>query len=930
MNISYSFGMVDLLHYGHMAALKKASESADLRIFGLVSDASSDAWFGTHVSNEEERRAVVEGIKYIDEVWPQVTFDPIDNLRALHAKYPTAVISLFTGNEWGVISARKYVESIGGRVVKLDYYDKLSPKAILEKLNESMASGNRTNSMISTKANTLLALKPVVTKAVIEEAYVVSHADYLRDKDKVASDIRELFGNNMIVVRSSSKREDAYEESNAGHFISLLDVDADDAEEVKSAIDSVYDSYGSECDEDEQVLVQRQTKDVVISGVVFTRDIQRNRPYYVVSYDESGDTASVTSGQNCKQAWIANDADKENIPDKWKGLMETVWELEDLLPGILLDIEFAITPKHVVIFQVRPLAAAIKFGRNNEDLLVNDSRDSAKKTYRKLSKDGMSCFSDMAFWNPAEIIGENPYNLDYSLYREIITKSAWDKGLVPMGYRPVHKELMYRFGNKPYISVELSLEALLPAAITDKMSRELVDFYVKKLKKNLSAHDKIEFEISHNCFDFTLHERLEELLQNGFSDSDVESFEKALIILTRKTINSYNDVLTEDLSDLNRLEGVRLDVQNITNGCDDIGQIVKSIKVLVDAIVNYGTVQFSRQARCAFMAKSLIKTLAEKNYVGSQVFNDFMSSIETVAVDYDRDYRAVNEGKMSRQEFLLKYGHLRSGTYNIRNLRYDQRKDLFEGAVTNSHDRDDHDIDKPNALDEIVENAFDKAFHDYEIDSLEGARTIEFIRQSTSQREYFKFVFTKSLSAVLEMVKKLGHLVSIEADDLSFLELAEVYATEFYSSPCMVRDFWNMIISKRKDYHRINSQLILPEVICTIDDFECIENIVTRPNYITEQCITGEVVALDKDRSNDLDGKIVVIEKADPGYDWIFSKGIAGLITKYGGAASHMAIRCAEFSVPAAIGTGNVLFEFATGCNTIIIDCKNGKISKVN
>jgi glycerol-3-phosphate cytidylyltransferase-like family protein len=28
MNISYSFGMIDLLHFGHINALKKASENA--------------------------------------------------------------------------------------------------------------------------------------------------------------------------------------------------------------------------------------------------------------------------------------------------------------------------------------------------------------------------------------------------------------------------------------------------------------------------------------------------------------------------------------------------------------------------------------------------------------------------------------------------------------------------------------------------------------------------------------------------------------------------------------------------------------------------------------------------------------------------------------------------------------------------------------
>ena len=53
-----------------------------------------------------------------------------------------------------------------------------------------------------------------------------------------------------------------------------------------------------------------------------------------------------------------------------------------------------------------------------------------------------------------------------------------------------------------------------------------------------------------------------------------------------------------------------------------------------------------------------------------------------------------------------------------------------------------------------------------------------------------------------------------------------------------------------------------------------------------------------------LSHKIVFIQGADPGFDWIFSKNIAGLVTMYGGANSHMAIRSAELKIPAVIGAG--------------------------
>ena len=71
---------------------------------------------------------------------------------------------------------------------------------------------------------------------------------------------------------------------------------------------------------------------------------------------------------------------------------------------------------------------------------------------------------------------------------------------------------------------------------------------------------------------------------------------------------------------------------------------------------------------------------------------------------------------------------------------------------------------------------------------------------------------------------------------------------------------------------------------------------------------------------------MILIENADPGYDWIFTKNPAGLITKYGGIASHMSIRCAEISLPAAIGCGEILFEQLVLSSMVLLDCENNQI----
>ena len=102
-------------------------------------------------------------------------------------------------------------------------------------------------------------------------------------------------------------------------------------------------------------------------------------------------------------------------------------------------------------------------------------------------------------------------------------------------------------------------------------------------------------------------------------------------------------------------------------------------------------------------------------------------------------------------------------------------------------------------------------------------------------------------------------------------------------------------------------------------------------NYITNKIVECEVFILD----NVLDvsftkNKFVVIENADPGYDFIFNYPIKGLITKFGGINSHMAIRCAEFDIPAAIGCGEQIFESIINQGAIIkLNCLTKKITKV-
>lgn len=918
MKISYSYGIMDLFHYGHLKALETASKGADLHIVGLVSDKAAKNWMGAVVSNERERRAVLENIKCVDWVMPQENLDPTENLKKLHLIYPEAEITLFRGDDISVIAAREYLKTIGGKVQSIDYYERLSPAEILKALNERAELSDRHSAVISTKANTLSALKERIKRARIEEIEIVTVRE-AREKPKVVSEkIAKRFKGKKIVVRSSSVGEDGFESSNAGHYESILNVDSNNEKATLKAIRTVYESYGKdgEIGPDEQILVQTQTQNVKYSGVVFTRDIQQNRPYYVINYDDSGSTDSVTSGSGGKCLQIAQNASPKSIPAEWQGLFFAVKELESILSKMLLDIEFAVTKSgEVVIFQVRPLAASYKFGRINDAIKLLEKKDQEKTRYKN------TLMSDMAFWNPAEIIGTNPRPLDYSLYRHIITHRAWNEGLVPMGYRRVSQDLMLKCGNKPYIRVDYAFLSLIPSSVSGALAGKLKDFYLSKLKRDLSAHDKIEFEIALSSFDFSTTKKLAELQREGFTKKETEELKAALLALTSETIKTYKETLAKDLDCLKELERVRTSAEAVFTKAKSVQDRARITCRLLEATRTYGTPQFARHARCAFMARSMADSLKKEKIWTVDEYNSFMASIATIATDFERDFKKYSKKQITKKTFDEKYGHLRAGTYDITKSRYDA---MDVPHASGSAAGKEISFEKKTIKVTIPDSVLAKA--GFKMDSKE---LLAFMKESLERREYFKYIFTKSLSRAIEFVAQIAEGLKISRKDISYFDINEILSFSFYGTEDEIQSYVEKTLPTRQAEHALLSKMILPSVIAKPEDFDFIQTVDDRPNFITTKKTIAKTVLLDNEKDSDICGKIVVIEKADPGYDWIFAKKIAGLVTRYGGAASHMAIRCAEFEIPAAIGCGEKIFSFVCRQNSLEIDCKNGKIRSV-
>ncbi len=779
--------------------------------------------------------------------------------------------------------------------------------------------------MVSTKANTLYALSKVIKKSKIEPMYILPITEYENNSENIIKDIENRFLGEQIVVRSSSSKEDSFKTSNAGHYESVLGIDSSDSLEIRTAIEKVMSSYHKDSDniEHEQILIQRQATHVHYSGVIFTRDIQGNRPYYLINYDDQGSTDSVTSGSGGKTIWIIKNVNPDKLDGIWGKLIAAVQEIELFLNGMALDIEFAINESdEVIIFQVRPLVASYKMGKNVDDGQFFNRCDEIKNQYRHSVNTVLNnhmMLSDMAFWNPSEIIGSNPRNLEYSLYRDIITKEAWNSGIAAIGYRKINEELMYQLGNKPYICLEYSFYSLIPQSLDEKLAKKVVKYYCDRLSEDKTAHDKIEFEIAYTTYDFSTEKNSRQMFEYGFSKEERDIFLKSLYSLTEDCLNNYEDILSKDMLSLKLMDNVREPIEEALdlNGLST-KEMLKSVLSLLEVIKKYGTPQFTRQARLAFMARAFCRTLVEAGYFTDEEMDAFMKSINTVSSQFDNDFEKFCDGRMSQQDFNGKYGHLRSGTYDIRTDRYDK---MSFRPVSNKKKELKQNVNSNLDLDRIKKAVSDIGFE------ITPEKFVDFLRKAIEQREYFKFEFTRSLSLVLELLIHVGENLDIKRKELSWLTVDDV--KECLTRPINeYREILTGKSNKRKEEYIFNRMIILPEVITDENDIDVVPVSEARPNFITSKHVEGEVIVLEEEPGADITDKIVVIPKADPGYEWIFTKGIKGFITQYGGVASHMAIRCAEFEIPAAIGCGEKIYNYVSGISYVDLDCKNGRIEE--
>ena len=337
----------------------------------------------------------------------------------------------------------------------------------------------------------------------------------------------------------------------------------------------------------------------------------------------------------------------------------------------------------------------------------------------------------------------------------------------------------------------------------------------------------------------------------------------------------------------------------------------KSIQELLYTCRKKGVIPFAICARHAFIAKTIMNSLVSKNIINKIDLDRFLKSVKTVATDLLTDMNNVFFGKFTKEKFMLRYGHLRPNTYDITSKRYDEYKNF-------KFTRQKKISNKKFKFSKIIHNKINYLLKKNNIKSIDSKDLIEYFEQSIISREYSKFIFTKTVSNILQKIILKGKKLKIGREDLAYIHLNDLKKNK--------RDILKSI-KKNKNQYNLDRNIKLPEVIYDLSAVYVIPYQVNRPNFISNKKITTNFVSLKKQiKDFNLKNNIALIENADPGYDWIFSRGVSGLITKYGGINSHMSIRCAELNIPAAIGCGEKQFNELKKGKKILLDCKAQKI----
>ena len=606
------------------------------------------------------------------------------------------------------------------------------------------------------------------------KTFVFTVKEWKKNKNLTLDKIQKLFfKDKSIVIRSSSFAEDKKDNSLAGAFDSYLNIKIENKDQIRTYIEKVIKSYKKKNNHSDhnQVFIQSMIGNINTSGVAFTKELNTGSSYYVINYDDvTGLSNSVTSGSgqfSNRTVLFVKNKNKYIKSKRFIKLINAIKEIEKIFKNLNLDIEFIINKKlKIYILQVRHLSApTIK--KDIELKITKYQKRLFKKLESIVTKDDPNLFGNksilaqMPDWNPAEIIGKYPNELSSSLYQKLITDKTWLKARKIMGYKSNFKDtsLMHMLAGQPYIDVRKSFNSFLPNKLDKRFGNQLINNWILKLYNKPELHDKVEFEIVSSSYFFDFIKNFKQLNNFKYSDKDLKKFHSHHIKLFNNFIDpSHSASLEKNLAIIQKLEK---EMQNYKN---DRNLKTKDLNLILRHTIKLGTLPFAILARHGFVAVNLINSMLRLKIINIKDKEKFLTSINTVTVDFLNDCKKLKNKELSMVEFKQKYGHLRPGTYDIFSKNYSKfPKRIFINS----------NFPKKNSSKKFMfsKTQLNKINFYLKKDKIEitPKKLINYIELSIKLREYSKFVFSKNVNRMLEIIENFANKRNLSLEKISNL-----------------------------------------------------------------------------------------------------------------------------------------------------------------
>ncbi len=741
-----------------------------------------------------------------------------------------------------------------------------------------------------TKAETLEAVSPLIRSALVLPQFRFSWNDWVVSRESILEGFYSNgWSDKELIVRSSALNEDVFGKSNAGKYLSLSGVTTRD--QLVEAIERVFASY-NEVQSENQVLIQPMMRDLVASGVARSFDPITGSPYRVLSWSDGLTSGGVTSGKDCNlNCWYITKQEDDCCSSNpiLATVLGLIDEMESLAASCSFEIEFGIQNDYsIILFQLRrlesPLHTNIIEHSNALHSIVHKLGQVAERDSRILGHGVL--LGVMSDWNPAEMIGVCPRPLDSSLYEWLITDHVWAEQRYAYGYRDLRGvPLMIQVYNHAFIDIRASFTSFIPSQLSDSIALSLATSYATKLRRLPYLHDKIEFEIVLSCLSFDTVERMNSLIEDGFDPRDCIALQGSLTELTNDIVKN-KAFWREELTKIEYLRSKHF-------GLGSVSPLIRT-RILLEHCREFGTRPFAGLARCSFIAIEFLRSAVRKGVMSEEEVNSLLASLDTVSTKIKRDQLSLN-----LDSFLNLYGHLRPGTYDILSDRYDESPEkYFYGIRQEGIPFAPAPYVAANDLKRRLDSALSDAGFTFDHQLL-----IEFISRAVIGREDAKFDFSRCLSDAMVSLVEWGQQIGLSREILAFIDIKALLnaSVDDVTATMLLIEATN-----RREYEKARS-IVLPSLIREVNDPWCFEVIKDEPNFVTQKIARGRVAVID--RRDSPDDAIVFITGADPGYDWIFTRGIRGFVTMYGGVNSHMALRSIELGIPAVIGCGEMRFR---------------------